>query len=71
MAHAIGRAPPQRKATPEDIARWAKESGMGDGKRADALGDEPTEWSDEGLSDIDAVVAKAEKEDRSLRGSVY
>lgn len=32
---------PQRKATEEDMERWATESGMGRGKHADALGDEP------------------------------
>ncbi|KAI6909930.1 phosphoglycerate mutase-like protein [Hortaea werneckii] len=33
---------PQRKPTlPEDIERWVRESGMGRGRHADALGDEP------------------------------
>jgi len=54
------RRKPVRKATPEDIERWVGESGMGRGKQADALGDEPEEDVDE-----------AETEDRSLRGSVY
>ncbi|KAI7347938.1 hypothetical protein D0864_00824 [Hortaea werneckii] len=40
-----GRQPrtvPQRKPTlPEDIERWVRESGMGRGRHADALGDEP------------------------------
>ena len=36
--------PPQRKPTlPEDIERWVRESGMGRGRHADALGDEPEE----------------------------
>lgn len=79
---------PQRKPTPDDIERWASESGMGRGKQADALGDEP--GSDDGVLEdgeledqdgaqvmerkIDAEVeevVKAEREDRSLRGSVY
>ncbi|KAI7084988.1 phosphoglycerate mutase-like protein [Hortaea werneckii] len=35
-------AVPQRKPTlPEDIERWVRESGMGRGRHADALGDEP------------------------------
>ncbi|KAI6818954.1 phosphoglycerate mutase-like protein [Hortaea werneckii] len=36
------RTVPQRKPTlPEDIERWVRESGMGRGRHADALGDEP------------------------------
>lgn len=80
LAHAM-RSAPQRKATPEDIERWAHESGMGEGRKADALGDEPEEWSDRdaqtavknsnggalGIEDIE----KAEKEDKGLQGSVY
>ncbi|KAK5175629.1 uncharacterized protein LTR77_000768 [Saxophila tyrrhenica] len=57
------RRKPERKATPEDIERWTNESGMGRGKQADALGDEPELSSEE--------IEKAEKEDKSLRGSVY
>ncbi|RMX75883.1 hypothetical protein D0869_11222 [Hortaea werneckii] len=38
------RQPPERKPTlPEDIERWVRESGMGRGRHADALGDEPEE----------------------------
>ncbi|KAI7151634.1 phosphoglycerate mutase-like protein [Hortaea werneckii] len=38
------RTVPQRKPTlPEDIERWVRESGMGRGRHADALGDEPEE----------------------------
>lgn len=79
LAKAMLKAP-QRKATPEDIERWAKESGMGTGKQADALGDEPEDWSDEHRSSMDAKeresngvdeIEEAEMEDRSLRGSVY
>ena len=40
MTHVM-RKVPQRKATPEDIERWVNESGMGKGRQADALGDEP------------------------------
>ena len=65
MVAAMRRARPQRKATPEDIERWAQESGMGRGLRADALGDEPED--DEG----DDEVERAEREDKGLRGSVY
>lgn len=61
MQAALRRAP-QRKATEEDFERWASESGMGRGKQADALGDEP--GSDD---DVD----EAERQDKSLRGSVY
>lgn len=82
LAAAMRRAP-RRKATTEDIQRWAEESGMGAGKQADALGDEPEEWSDERSDSIasrrgereDAAsrkeMEKAEKDDRSLLGSVY
>lgn len=73
------RKAPQRKATPEDIERWAQESGMGKGKKADALGDEPYAWSDENRGSLDEQNAsqsmdeldRAEKEDKGLRGSVY
>lgn len=59
------RKAPQRKVTEEDFERWASESGMGSGRQADALGDEP-----EPVSDDDGVV-EAERQDKSLRGSVY
>ncbi|TKA70987.1 hypothetical protein B0A55_08037 [Friedmanniomyces simplex] len=69
------RRQPQRKATPEDIERWAQESGMGRGLRADALGDEPEEGESEegavGVGDGEGEVEEAERRDRSLRGSVY
>lgn len=55
------RKAPQRKVTEEDFERWASESGMGSGKHADALGDEPV--SDD--------LEEAEKNDKGLRGSVY
>jgi hypothetical protein len=60
------RRVPARRPTPEDIERWANESGMGAGKQADALGDEP---SHDELSDDE--IRQAEKEDKGLRGSVY
>lgn len=73
---------PQRKPTTEDIERWASESGMGRGKQADALGDEPSAEEfedDDGAQGVERKVGeevleevrRAEKEDRSLRGSVY
>ena len=34
---------PRRRPTVEDIANWTRQSGMGLGARADALGDEPEE----------------------------
>lgn len=53
MKTALPRRPLQRQATPEDVERWVQESGMGRGKRADALGDEPYpspgEFEDEGM----------------------
>ena len=87
MATAM-RKHPSRKTTPEDIERWVNESGMGRGKQADALGDEPTregegQDADGELPDQDGVggyeeamtesagVEDDEREDRSLRGSVY
>lgn len=60
------RKPPRRKPTEEDLERWANESGMGSGKRADALGDEPEDGDDD-ANDLEAM----EKQDKSLRGSVY
>jgi broad specificity phosphatase PhoE len=60
------RSAPQRKATPDDIQRWARESGMQEHKRADPLGDEAAEDT-EGSGDIEL----AQKHDQSLRGSVY
>jgi hypothetical protein len=54
---------PRRKPTEEDLERWANESGMGSGKRADALGDEP--------EDVEEALEVLEAQDRSLRGSVY
>lgn len=65
---------PQRKATSDDIRRWAHESGMGNGTKADALGDEPNEDEADGDSEsppADPDLTKAEEEDRGLRGSVY
>ena len=46
LAKALRKAP-KRKTTEEDIERWATESGMGAGKRADALGDDPQDGMDE------------------------
>lgn len=78
LGNALRKAP-RRKATPEDIERWAQESGMGKGKKADALGDEPDAWSDENRGSLDEKSAsqdmddldRAEKEDKGLMGSVY
>jgi hypothetical protein len=55
---------PRRRPTEEDLERWANESGMGSGKRADALGDEPEDGEEEELEELEA-------KDKSLRGSVY
>lgn len=68
LADAMRKAP-QRKATSDDIQRWAKESGMGTGTKADALGDEPDE--DEAHGEGEDDLEKAEKDDKGLRGSVY
>ena len=82
LAEAMRQAAPQRKATPEDIDRWIRESGMTSHKRADPLGDEAGSADDE-LSDENRQVSPkaiaiqvedleaAEKEDKGLRGSVY
>lgn len=56
------RRPPRRQPTEEDLERWANESGMGSGKRADALGDEPEEGEE---------LEEEERQNKSLRGSVY
>lgn len=54
-----------RTPSPEERKRWSAESGMGSGARANKLGDwEENEGEGEGLSD-------QEKEDKSVRGSVY
>ncbi|KAK1072187.1 hypothetical protein LTR74_002761 [Friedmanniomyces endolithicus] len=68
MAGALHKRP-QRKATPDDIERWAQESGMGRGLRADPLGDEPEEDEEGGEGEGD--LEEAERQDKSLRGSVY
>jgi hypothetical protein len=72
MASAVRRIP-QRQATPEDIERWTQESGMGSGKPADALGDEPEADGDVLSSEEPGLgsLVEAEREDKSLRGSVY
>jgi hypothetical protein len=71
---------PARKATPEDVERWASESGMNKGQKADVLGDEPNpedSHEDEELAReqpshvVRENLEQAEAEDRSLRGSVY
>lgn len=70
---------PRRKPTEEDLERWASESGMGVGKRADALGDEPSDGSEVGedvgqevrRKELEGELEREEREDRSLRGSVY
>ncbi|CZT18065.1 uncharacterized protein RCC_03903 [Ramularia collo-cygni] len=68
---AIGKAP-SRTATSDDIQRWAHESGMGNGTKADALGDEPNEYEAETESSTgEEDLAKAEEDDKGLRGSVY
>lgn len=59
------RKVPRRRPTEEDIERWTNESGMGSGKRADALGDEPENGEED--DELEALEAK----DKSLRGSVY
>ncbi|KAI7256494.1 phosphoglycerate mutase-like protein [Hortaea werneckii] len=66
------RTVPKRKPTlPEDIERWVRESGMGRGRHADALGDEPEEvysqtpaGDSHGQGDRDAGIA--EEEEREL-----
>lgn len=63
----------RRKPTEEDLERWVNESGMGVGTRADALGDEPSDASDGGEEGIEeeSELERQEREDRSVRGSVY
>ena len=76
------RRAPERKPTPEDIERWVNESGMGRGKQADALGDEPNDTPDQdgagvyekAMSERVGRLEKEEEEeevDKSLRGRVY
>lgn len=88
----------RRKPTVEDLEDWARQSGMGTGARADALGDEPEEDDDDddgsdaienettdetkrfgyektsnqgSWNDKVKEVEELEKQDQSLRGSVY
>lgn len=77
LATALGKAP-KRKMTPDDIDRWTHESGMGAGKRADALGDEPEESSGadgegDGVASVDGEGGLEDKEkwDKGVKGSVY
>ena len=81
IATAMRKRPPERKPTEEDIERWTQESGMGSGRQADALGDEPSQGDE--VPDQDGAEAFGERmreklelereevEDKSLRGSVY
>lgn len=56
---------PQRKPTQEDIERWASESGMGRGVKADGLGDEPEPDAEGERLDRDGT-RKVEGESRAL-----
>ncbi|QIW97653.1 hypothetical protein AMS68_003171 [Peltaster fructicola] len=61
---------PQRRPTVEDFERWASESGMGKGVKADALGDEPAEMAELELqASIEVDAEKAQE--GSVRESVY
>ena len=84
MATAMRKRPPERKPTPEDIERWTQESGMGVGRQADALGDDPSQQEaeeDDEAADQDGAevfeermrenLEEEERRDKSLRGSVY
>ena len=66
---------PQRQPTPEDIQRWANESGMGSGRQADPLGDDrelgQSEENERKIAEGEEDLEAAEKQDKSLRGSVY
>ena len=59
MAAALRKRPPERKPTEEDIERWTQESGMGAGRQADALGDDPSQQDEvqDEASDQDAAQA--------------
>lgn len=63
------RQAPERKPTPEDIERWVGESGMGTGKHADALGDEPDPEAKEGK--VDRELREQRKREDGVKGSVY
>ena len=67
-----GSSPDQRlDETEETHEEWLKESGMGTGARADALGDQvEEEGSDDGKGDPERVKQR-EKEDESIYGAVY
>ncbi|KAF2721703.1 phosphoglycerate mutase-like protein [Polychaeton citri CBS 116435] len=78
LASALKKAKtPKRQATVEDIERWANESGMGRGKKADALGDEPDERGEEsgdasgeqsGPEDVKASMARSKVEELDEEG---
>jgi len=53
---------PRRRPTQEDLEDWARQSGMGSGARADALGDEPEDESDDGHDGAEAVGETSEQE---------
>ncbi|KAF2227361.1 histidine phosphatase superfamily [Elsinoe ampelina] len=66
---------PTRQTTTEDVEGWMRESGMGLGRRAEALGDpeeedEEDEDEDEG-GELGAGESKTEEEERGVRESVY
>lgn len=64
------RARPPRKATVEDIERWASESGLGQGVKADTLGDGPSE-ADEIEEQVDHDVENEKAYEGSMAQSVY
>lgn len=63
------RQAPERKPTPEDIERWVGESGMGAGRHADALGDEPDPEAEEGT--VDKELREQRRREEGVKGSVY
>ncbi|KAG8629625.1 hypothetical protein KVT40_003490 [Elsinoe batatas] len=63
---------PTRQTTTEDVEGWMRESGMGLGRRAEALGDpEEEDEEEEDDEEVGEEERKMEEEERGVRESVY
>ncbi|KAF4547629.1 Histidine phosphatase-like protein 7 [Elsinoe fawcettii] len=69
-----GKRRPTRQTTTEDVEGWMKESGMGMGRRADALGDPEEDESSDDDAGVDGGLKRVEEEQKreeGVRESVY
>ena len=62
-----GHKPHPQNVSQNTEIKWIKESGMGTGARADALGDQLVDSDDQESNDL----PEKERRDRSFEGSVY